>query len=102
MNATTARPQAGALDAGPTPDGGLSPSDLGSLIFETTMRGRAVRCWIEDRTIHRDPDLLRRLERFLPGDVAPSPVALANLVRDAVGSDVTIRVGPSTSAGIVP
>ncbi len=62
--------------------------------FETTIRGHRVRCWLENGRPQGDQELLDRLDRF---DHAAQPlqaVTLADLIHDAVGSDVTIRVHP--------
>ena len=58
----------------------------------TTMRGREVRCWLEDGRLRGDEELLRRLSLFHDLVLPLEPVDLAHLVADAVGSDVVIRV----------
>jgi hypothetical protein len=66
----------------------------GCFEFETTIRGRRVRCRLEDGRLRGDRELLDRLGRFDPSAHPADPVALAALIHDAVGSEVTIRVQP--------
>jgi hypothetical protein len=78
------------------------PEEVGDLPFEfvTTIRGRAVSCWLDQGELRGDPELLARLSRFSPA-LPRDNVALSGLVRSAVGSDVAIRVrteGPVTSS----
>ena len=63
--------------------------------FETTIRGRRVRCWLEDGRLRGDRELLDRLGRFDRSAQPAHAVAVAALIHDAVGSEVTIRVQPT-------
>jgi hypothetical protein len=67
---------------------------VGRVEFGTIIRGRPVACWIENGRLGGDAVLLDRLSRFTDLAQRLEPVRVAQLVRDAVGSDVTIRVGP--------
>ncbi len=74
--------------------GGDTADTVGRVEFVTTIRGRRVSCWIEDGHLCGDPVLLARLARFGDLDQQSDPVEVARLVRDAVGSEVTIRLIP--------
>lgn len=59
--------------------------------FVTTMRGREVRCWLEDGRVCGDAELLRRLTRRGVPDAGLDVVTLARLMGQAVGSEVSLR-----------
>jgi hypothetical protein len=61
------------------------------LEFTTTIRGRTVSCRLEDGTLRGDDELLGRMRRLDPSGGRCDPVSVARLVREAVGSEVTIR-----------
>ena len=59
--------------------------------FATTIRGEEVTCWVEDGYLRGDAALLERLSRFAAPGEPLGPIAVVHLLRDAVGSDVSIR-----------
>ncbi len=59
--------------------------------FVVNIRGREARCRFRNGRLDGDAELLRRIRRLDPVGVARDAVSVARLVRDAVGSDVTIR-----------
>ena len=66
------------------------------LEFVTTVRGRVVSCWLEERTLRGDDELLRRLRRFATRP-PEGDLELSHLLTSAVGSEVTIRCRPTGS-----
>jgi hypothetical protein len=66
--------------------------DATAFEFSTTLRGRQVSCRLVDGELRGDPELLARLHRFFPDDTDLSAITVAHRVRDAVGSDVVIRL----------
>jgi hypothetical protein len=60
--------------------------------FTTTLRGRTVSCRLVGGELQGDVELLDRLRRTFPDEAALTPIALVHRLRDAVGSDVVIRV----------
>lgn len=59
--------------------------------FVAEIRGRQVSCRLHDGHLEGDPELVRRVRRLDPVGVYRDAVSVARLVRDAVGSEVTIR-----------
>ena len=57
----------------------------------TRIRGREVTCWLENGRVAGDPELLDRLRRVAVRVDPLDEVALTQMVRDAVGSDVSLR-----------
>ena len=65
-------------------------TDEPTVEFTTRLRGHDVSCWVERGQIVGDQDLVARMNRVATGREVGDPVALARLVSDASGSDVTI------------
>ena len=65
-------------------------SDIRGLEFAARIRGREMTCWLDEGRLVGDRELVGRVRR-LAGDRPIGPLELAQLVRDAVGSEVVIR-----------
>ena len=59
--------------------------------FVARIRGREVSCRVRDGRLTGDAELLGRIRRLDPVGMARDAVTVARLVRQAVGSEVTIR-----------
>jgi hypothetical protein len=71
--------------------GRASRVDEPTVEYTTRLRGRDVSCWVQEGRIVGDHELVSRMARVARGDEVGDPVALARLVCDATGSEVTIR-----------
>lgn len=67
-------------------------NDDDDLEFATQLRGHEVSCWLRDGHLHGDPELIRRLKRFAAQDFQFEPLSLARRMRDAIGSNVKVRL----------
>lgn len=59
--------------------------------FVARIRGREVTCRLRNGKLDGDAELVRRIRRLDPVGMYRDAVSVARLVRDAVGSEVTIR-----------
>ena len=65
-------------------------TDIGGLEFAARIRGREMACWLDKGRLVGDRELVSRVRRLV-GDRSIGPLELAQVVRDAVGSEVVIR-----------
>jgi hypothetical protein len=70
--------------------------------FVTRIRGREVSCWLSGDALHGDEELLKRMRRLDPMGRCRDSASIARLVRDAVGSEVTLRALGATRASSPP
>lgn len=66
--------------------------------YATKIRGYDVSCILRHGQLTGDSELIARISRAALDRDIDDPVALAQVVRDAVGSDVTIRFADSGGA----
>jgi hypothetical protein len=59
--------------------------------FVARIRGREVACRLRGGRLYGDAELVARVRRLDPVGTCRDAVSVAGLVRDAVGSEVTIR-----------
>lgn len=66
--------------------------------YATKIRGHDVSCTLRHGELTGDRELITRISRAALDRDIDDPVTLAQVVRDAVGSDVTIRFADSGGA----
>ena len=75
-----------------TATGSEISAEIGRLRVAAQVRGHEMACWLDDGRLQGDSELVTRVRRMV-GDRPIGPFELAQLVRDAVGSEVSIGFG---------